>query len=283
VTHPICLPQLQTESVLADCFVKAGGEILRGYAFTEHSTGKLERSKTTVLQPYQHEADPIEVHSDWLFGCDGFHSTVRSSLGIEYPGDSLTVRPYAVDLDLSHWPFETNVNVFLEPQGGCLAVQIGENQVRLVTTTDAQREAFLRSLPVEKITWDSRFDVHFHVAQSSGLEHTWLAGDAVHVHSPVGGRGMNMGMMDSIVLAESIASGDLEHYAKQRHAVASDWVRFNRRISTIALDSTASSLRARRIITSVLPVLAKIMGPRLANTAFSRLSDSNLRMQKSPS
>ena len=72
---------------------------------------------------------------------------------------------------------------------------------------------------------------------------------------------MNMGIMDAIVLAKSIASGDLERYAKQRHADASDWVRLNRRISTIALDSTASSLRLRRIITTVLPILAKVMGP----------------------
>jgi hypothetical protein len=52
---------------------------------------------------------------------------------------------------------------------------------------------------------------------------------------------MNMGIMDAIVLAKSIASGDLERYAKQRHADASDWVRLNRRISTIALDSTVTT------------------------------------------
>ncbi len=155
------LSTLQTEPVLADCFVKGGGEILRGFVFTKQNSGLSERSKTTTLQPYQHDADPIEVHSDWLFGCYGFHSTVRSSLGITYAGDSMTVRPYAVDVNLSHWPLETNVNVCLELKGGCLAVQIGENQVRLVTTTDTQREAFLHSLPVGKMTRDSRFDVRF--------------------------------------------------------------------------------------------------------------------------
>ncbi len=231
-----------------------------------------------MLSPYQGEGDDIAVHVQWLFGCDGFHSAVRQKLGVAFPGSSLHVEPHAVDVELTHWPYATNVNVFMDRDGGCLAVQIGPNQLRLVTTTLAQKEAFLRDLPVTRVTWDSTFDVHFHVAAHYGHDHVWLAGDAVHVHSPVGGRGMNMGILDAVALAQSVQSGHLADYATQRHQAATQWVQVNRRISVIALDDAASSRRARRLLTLALPVLGKVMGARLAHTAFSRLSASCLTL-----
>lgn len=282
LSHPVCLPQLKTEAILTEHFLGSGGELIRGYEYSpakSRMSGESPKdSILTVLHPYQHDADAIEVHSKWLFGCDGFHSAVRSSLGIAFPGSSLIAKPYAVDLDLAHWPFETNTNVFLDASGGCLAVQIGPNQLRLVTTTIEQRDAFLKSLPVIKVTWDSTFDVHFHVADEYGKGNVWLAGDAVHVHSPVGGRGMNMGILDAVDLAAAVQSGNLDQYATERHAAAKQWVEFNRRISTVALDSSASSQRLRRLLTTVLPFLGRLMGPRLANTAFSRLSSSKLKL-----
>lgn len=280
MTHPICLPQLRTEEILTECFVQAGGQLLKGYEFKSQEANFADNPIRTMLSRYQGVGEPLEVRSAWLFGCDGFHSAVRSALEISYPGTSLTVKPYAVDLTLTHWPFDTNVNVFLERQGGCLAVQIGPNRVRLVTTTQAQRDAFMKSLPVREVTWDSTFDVHFHVAQGYGRDKVWLAGDAVHVHSPVGGRGMNMGIIDAITLADCLQVDDLERYAKSRQSQAHQWVRFNERISTLVLDSSAKCQWGRAAMTQILPLIGKIMGPRLASKAFNRLSASSLELKR---
>ncbi len=278
ISHPVCLPQLQTEEILANRFLQAGGEILRGYVFDANHADLTATPVEVTLSSSEQGVEPISVQSKWVFGCDGFHSSVRSALDIDFPGSSLSVKPYAVDLVLSDWPFETNVNVFLDREGGCLAVQIGPNTVRLVTTTKKQRDDFMESLPVQRVTWDSTFDVHFHVATSYGRKEVWLAGDAVHVHSPVGGRGMNMGIIDAVTLAESVNSGDLDSYVQQRQQVAHEWVRLNERVSTVVLDSTARSRRARMALTMLLPLVGKVMGSRLANTAFSRLSASNLKL-----
>lgn len=276
LSHPVCLPQLKTEAILTECFLNAGGQIIRGYEFSAQQAHETDGAWHSTLPAYHGDADDVAVQSQWLLGCDGFHSAVRTKLGIEFPGSSLAARPYAVDLELSHWPFETNVNVYMDQDGGCLAVQIGHNHLRLVTATAAQRDAFMQSLPIKQVTWDSTFDVHFHVAQRYGQDRAWLAGDAAHVHSPVGGRGMNMGILDAVTLAGAVESGDLNGYAYQRHQAAKQWVDFNQRISTIALEASASSRRTRKLLTSVLPLVGKMLGPRLASTAFSRLSSSRL-------
>lgn len=281
--HPVCLPQLTTEKILQDYFLASGGEMLRGYEFSAQQCQFDAQPIRTTLRSSAGDVSPMEIESQWLFGCDGFHSSVRAMLDIGYPGSTLAARPYALDVTLADWPFETNVNVFLDRQGGCLVVQIGPDQVRIVTTTEAQRDAFLSAWPVKEVTWDTTFEMHFHVADQYGQGHVWLAGDAAHVHSPIGGRGMNMGILDAVTLAKAVATDNLRAYEQERKAEADDWVKFNERVSRAVMDASTQGKIKRAAATRLLPLVADLIGPRLARTAFNHLSSSHLKLKSKAS
>ena len=273
-THPLCLPQIQTESCLESAYLAAGGLLKRGYLFEPFDgTHQSPKPFTFTIQPNTPENDcALEVTATWLFGCDGFHSTVRQSLHIPYPGDSLPNKPRSLDVRLSHWPFETNVNLFIEPDGVVFAVQMGQELVRLVTTSDAALDRIKSQWPIEAILWDTTFEVHFHVAQQYGCGHIWLAGDAVHVHSPIGGRGMNMGIADAIALASAVEHGDLTTYQSRREHEAVQWVAINKTLSRLTLSNRGIWPLARQLLLRLLPLFARLFGNHIAQKAFLRLT-----------
>lgn len=273
-THPLCLPQIETESCLESAYLTAGGFLKRGYLFEPFDgTHQSPEPFSFTIQPNTPENRcALKVTTSWLFGCDGFHSTVRQSLHIPYPGDSLPNKPRSLDVRLSHWPFATNVNLFIEPDGVVFAVQMGQELVRLVATSDASLERIKSQWPIEEILWDTTFEVHFHVAQHYGHGHIWLAGDAVHVHSPIGGRGMNMGIADAIALASAVEHDDLLTYQSQREHEADQWVAINRTLSRLTLSSRGVWPLARQLLLTMLPLFASLFGNQIAKKAFSRLT-----------
>jgi 2-polyprenyl-6-methoxyphenol hydroxylase-like FAD-dependent oxidoreductase len=94
-----------------------------------------------------------------------------------------------------------------------------------------------------------------------------LAGDAAHCHSPVGGRGMNLGIADAADLAERIAAGTTEGYSRARHAAGAEVMAFSER-GRKALQSTNPVVR-----TGVIGVMALLgLVPPLARLAATRLA-----------
>jgi 2-polyprenyl-6-methoxyphenol hydroxylase-like FAD-dependent oxidoreductase len=164
------------------------------------------------------------------------------------------------------------VNLFIEPDGVVFAVQMGQELVRLVATSDVSLERIKSQWPIEAILWDTTFEVHFHVAQHYGHDHIWLAGDAVHVHSPIGGRGMNMGIADAIALASAVEHDDLLTYQSQREHEADQWVAINRTLSRLTLSSRGVWPLARQLLLTMLPLFASLFGNQIAKKAFSRLT-----------
>lgn len=285
-THPLCLPQLETEACLEKAYLAAGGLLKRGYLFKSFAAlpSPSEPGHFTIAPTGNTLRPSLEVTTDWLFGCDGFHSTVRESIHIAYPGDSLSSKPRSLDVRLSHWPFKTNANLFFEPDGVVFAVQMGDDRVRLVATSDAALNRIQSTLPIVEVLWDTDFEVHFHVAEHYGCGQVWLAGDAAHVHSPIGGRGMNMGIADAIALAHAVSTGQLQEYERTRKQVADEWVSFNRTLSKLTLSNRGAWPLGRKILPVLLSLVAHLIGNNLAKKAFSRLSgiperqlDGNLR------
>lgn len=273
-THPLCLPQLQTEACLEEAYLAAGGLLKRGYLFKPFATlpSPSEPFHFSIAPTGNTNQPLLEITATWLFGCDGFHSAVRESLHIAYPGNSLSSKPRTLDVRLSQWPFKTNANLFFEPDGVVFAVQMGDDLVRLVATSDVTLNRIKPTLPIVEILWDSDFEVYFHVADRYGYDHAWLAGDAAHVHSPIGGRGMNMGIADAIALAHAVSTGQLTDYERIRKREADQWVATNRVVSKLMLDDTGLWPYGRKFLPILLSLLANLIGNNLAKRAFSTLS-----------
>ena len=274
--HPLCLPQLETESCLYEVFTSMGGKVVRGVEFNACVKESVTDKQIASLIPYKSEHEPIEVTCEWLFGCDGYHSAVRDKLGIPFPGDQIPQEGYAIDATLQYWPFDTNLNVWFSSEGAGLAIEIGKNAVRIIGTTKAICEHIFSKLPVSNTTWDASFQIHFQVADIYGKDKTWLAGDAVHVHSPLGGRGMNMGIADAVCLANSIKNGDPHQYEITRRPIAKKWVKDNYQITKIVMDPSWRNKLIRTIFCGSLLLLGKILGSGLSTRIFKKLSTAEV-------
>lgn len=274
--HPLCLPQLETENCLYEVFTSLGGKVVRGVEFNACAKEPGTSKQIASLIPYKSGHESIEVTCEWLFGCDGYHSAVRDKLGIHFPGHQMPQEGYAIDATLRYWPFDTNLNVWFSNEGAGLAIEISKNAVRIIGTTKAICENIFSMMPVSNTTWDASFLFHFQVADIYGRDKTWLAGDAIHVHSPLGGRGMNMGIADAVCLANSIKNNDPHQYEITRRPIAKKWVEENYRITKIVMDPGWRNKLIRIIICGCLLFLGKILGSRLSARIFRKLSTAEV-------
>ncbi|MGH7738918.1 MAG: FAD-dependent monooxygenase [bacterium] len=193
----------------------------------------IERS-TELLKTQDHgewvsslirKADGSEetVRSLFVLGCDGAHSVVRRQAGIEFKGN-----PYEGDFILGDvrldWPLpDGEVQIFIGRKGALAAFPIqGDRRFRLilvpkekksVESLDISPEEFVetaRALCPEALTilesiWLTRFRVHHRRAETFQKGRLFLLGDAAHIHSPLGGQGMNTGIQDAVNLAFKVA------------------------------------------------------------------------------
>jgi 2-polyprenyl-6-methoxyphenol hydroxylase-like FAD-dependent oxidoreductase len=268
---PILLPQLHTEQILLERYLQLGGSLQRGYCYAEPEGSCTGKAGWVDLQTVDRSHPPSRVHYQWLFGCDGAHSAVRSALGLAWRGRKQPEPAYAIDADLQQWSADTNASLHISTLGIALALRIGPHSVRIAGTTQAQCLAVLQGLPVQAITWESAFNIQFRTAVGYGVGRAWLAGDAAHVHSPIGGRGMNMGMCDALALAEAVAQQDLRAYVKQRKPIAARWVGLNSRVSWVTMGQGPASRMLRWLLRCGLQLLLLCGGQRLLQGLFLRL------------
>jgi 2-polyprenyl-6-methoxyphenol hydroxylase-like FAD-dependent oxidoreductase len=150
---------------------------------------------------------------------------------------------------------EREVMLYFSPAGMVVVAPLPDGMHRIVATVDdapeQPDEAFVQALidargprtdkpRVHGMTWSSRFRLHHRVADAYRAGRLLLAGDAAHVHSPAGGQGMNVGILDAVALAGALGralDGDaaaLDAYAAERRPVAQQVVSFADRLTRLA-------------------------------------------------
>lgn len=242
-THEILLTQrLESLGVVVERRTELIG-------FTDDGDMILARVKT----PGGGEA---EIEADFIVGCDGARSSVRGQIGAEFPGGTYPHRFYVADVEASGASLSGGVNVALDGADFMLIFPLkGEGRLRLVGAVRGGGEdpdegvsfgdvsmAGLESLglKIEKVNWFSSYSAHHRVADRFRKGRAFLAGDAGHIHSPVGGQGMNTGIQDAINLAWKLKAvlrgeageGLLSSYEAERIAFARRLVRTTDRIFT---------------------------------------------------
>jgi 2-polyprenyl-6-methoxyphenol hydroxylase-like FAD-dependent oxidoreductase len=190
--------------------------------------------RRTELTGYSDEGGRISAHlrtpagadesceASYIAGCDGARSLVRETLGVVFPGGTYRQLFYVADIDGAGPPVNGELHVDLD-EADFLAVfpLAGVGRARLIGTVRderADRADTLRfedvsgraienlKLQVNKVNWFSTYHVHHRVAAHFGGGRAFLVGDAAHIHSPVGGQGMNTGIGDAINLAWKLAA-----------------------------------------------------------------------------
>ncbi len=240
----VLLNQAKVEKVLRDRLAALGGAVERSrelVGFREEENGIV----ATVAQAGTGETE--QIRAAFLVGCDGAHSFVRKALGLTFAGeaypDHWVLGDMQIDGDL---PRDTIIN-WVNDEGLLAALPFPEPKLwRLGAiiypdaageVPEASLELFQRLL-VERAgdtrtrlsnpIWVANFRVHHRMVDHYRKGRSFVAGDAAHIHSPVGGQGMNTGIQDAynlgwklaLVLQGKAAPGLLGTYEEERLPVA---------------------------------------------------------------
>ena len=204
------LPQDRTESVLAERFVSYGGSIQYGVG--------LEKLKDDSSNVEVTLSDGSQLRYDKVIGADGTKSTVREQAGIAYLGYDLDQTWSIADVDLRDWRHPEKITLIQAGLGRVMVVApIGVNRYRLVASQPDAIKTIPLPIDVLNVRRESTFKISVRQTESYSKGNIYLAGDAAHCHSPVGGRGMNLGIADAVELAKRIIEGNLADYSNVRH------------------------------------------------------------------
>ena len=205
------VPQDETERILEERLVRLGVSIERN---TELISLAQRESSVSLRLRTAHRVE--EVETEWLLGCDGAHSTVREQLGISFLGATYPEQFVLADVkvagDLNH----AEAQVWLHREGALAFFPLPEDRWRLIIINSppgwhdepglAQCQALVDERGLDRLRlgdprWTAVFRIHRREAACFRQERVFLLGDAAHIHSPVGGQGMNMGIQDAFNLA----------------------------------------------------------------------------------
>ncbi|WP_119324896.1 FAD-dependent monooxygenase [Capsulimonas corticalis] len=231
----------ELETVLARRAEALGVEIQRGFAVTDfHQT----EDQVTV------QSSDYSFQGQWLVGCDGARSIIRKAGGFEFPGTEPEFTGYSTHVDLadpeklSQGRVVTPQGMYLQSQPGFVVIQdfdggafhhTGEpitlKHVQEVLRRISNTEVTISALHIAT-TWTDRA----RQAATYRNGRVFLAGDAAHIHAPLGGQGLNLGLGDAMNLGWKLAAaihntapeGLLDSYQAERHPIGAqvlDWSR----------------------------------------------------------
>lgn len=210
------LPQSTTETLLEQHLVSLGGRVDRGVEClgVEQDTDGVTLHLTDGSRRWQERAA-------WVVGCDGSRSPVRQSLGIGFDG---AVYPYTIivaDVRLRRPPSDPLL-IHIGPRGLVVSTDFGngwfrmgvidrnkpwsDEPVTLEEVRDTLAHMFGYDLGPSEPLWTSRFRIQERQATTYRKGRVLLAGDAAHVHSPLGGQGLNLGIQDALNLGWKLSA-----------------------------------------------------------------------------
>jgi len=241
--YGLALRQQHIERILADWIKELGVPISYGremIGFAQHESGVVVGL-----------ADGQSLHAQYLVGCDGGRSLTRKTAGIDFPGWDPTTSSILAEVEMTKKPpygvhrSSAGVYAFGRSEyeiidGEVIYKDVGPIGVMVTEPdTSSTTEPTLRDLKelliaacgtdygVHSPTWISRFTDTTRQAAKYRSGRVLLAGDAAHVHSPIGGQGLSAGVQDAVNLGWKLAqvikgtSPDnlLDTYHAERHPV----------------------------------------------------------------
>lgn len=181
---------------------------------------RLVQSEHGVTTTLKTQAGEEMYEASYVAGCDGARSRVREELKMEFVGGTDPHLFYVADVKIDS-EFERDIIVNLEPQTlelmfpvrssgmqrliGIVADEVATKKDLNFEDVRSKAEALL-GVRVTEVNWFSSYHVHHRVAPHFRVGRCFILGDAAHIHSPVGGQGMNTGIGDAVNLAWKLAA-----------------------------------------------------------------------------
>ncbi len=292
-------PQDDHERFLVDKLAALGAHVEWQATLVDLAQGE------TGLRAEMVHNDGRRENADFVYvcGCDGAHSQVRRNLGVGFDGGTYDQHFFVADVRIDG-PFQTDMTINIGKQMVTLLLPVrGSGMQRLVGLVPpalTHRETFdfedvradvepLVGVHVSEVNWFSSYRVHHRVAANFQVGRAFLLGDAGHIHSPMGGQGMNTGIGDAINLGWKLADvmrdrappSLLDSYEPERIAFARSLVATTDRAFTRMIAEGPIGERTRRF---AAPLLAGVIS-RLAfarEAAFRAVSQTQIHYPDSP-
>ncbi|WP_433539225.1 FAD-dependent monooxygenase [Micromonospora sp. CA-249363] len=259
------------ERLLAEHATNLGAQIRRGRTVT--GLAQDDEGVTVEL------SDGEQVRTRYLVGCDGARSTVRKLLGVGFAGEPTRTETLMGEMEADLSPEEIasataavggpRHRFWVRPAGvGIYSVVVPAAGVsdRAVPPTIEDFRRQLRTVAgtdfgVHSPRWMSRFGDATRLAERYRVGRVLLAGDAAHIHPPIGGQGLNLGVQDAVNLGWKLAAQVrgwapetlLDTYHAERRPVAAD-VLDNTRAQTHLLSDEPGAQAVRRLLTELMDV-----------------------------
>ncbi|HEX3283551.1 MAG TPA: FAD-dependent monooxygenase [Mycobacterium sp.] len=234
----LIISQAAIEGQLRTRLAELGGTIEWG-----RRVAALDRGADGVTARFE---DGSEVDAAWVIGADGAHSVVRKVSNVGFPGVPLVERfllaDVRADLDMprdsaSTWirgpellaafPLPGDIWRLMAPAPPGQSDQPQQDEIVGFLGARLRGEA---GGSIRSVEWTSSFRIQRRLADTYRCGRVLLAGDAAHIHSPLGGQGMNTGIGDAENLAWKLAlvidgrasDGLLDTYEAERRPIAKD-------------------------------------------------------------
>jgi len=279
------LPQSETEALLNAHMEQLGVKTERRVEL--ESLIQDDRSVRVSLRHPDGNLEELRVR--WMLGCDGAHSAVREKTGTPFEGGGVGLSFFLGDLVLDGPDApENDLTIHVHHGDVVFLGRLNDKLVRMIVALhsqqneqgpvdmsidDLQRAADRVGVRVKihSAEWMTPFHVNDRQAKQIRIRNVFLAGDASHIHSPVGGQGMNTGIQDVANLAYKLAAvargadeSLLDSYEEERGEVGKALLRFTERglkmatITNPLLEQVRNVLGA--LISGVKPVQNAVIG-----------------------
>ncbi len=276
-------PQDEHETLLIEHLKAAGVEVER----QTELLGFADQGNRINARLRGADGSERAVTAAFIAGCDGARSIVRQVMGSGFPGGTYPQVFYVADVEGEGAAFNGDLNVDLDESDFLAIFPLADRaRVRLIGAIDANEGKDLEkltfddisdratrslALKVNRVNWFSVYHVHHRVTDRFRQGRAFLLGDAAHIHTPVGGQGMNTGIGDAINLAwkiQAVLRGRateqlLDTYESERRAFAVRLVRTtDRAFNVAARQGKLAQFVRTRVVPIVLPNVFRLDSAR---------------------
>jgi 2-polyprenyl-6-methoxyphenol hydroxylase-like FAD-dependent oxidoreductase len=304
----VTLPQEETERILGELVARSGIMVERGIELVGLSDG--DGGAEATIRHFDGTTERIAP--DWILGCDGAHSAVRELSGLPFAGSTYPDEGLIGDVEMSWSLPDGQLSICPAESGLLVAFPLpGRHRFRVIMIVPATgggedrsigEAEFLTDLrrmmpqldgsPAEPALvasrWLARYRLHRRAVPAYRRGRCFVAGDAAHIHSPVGGQGMNTGIQDAYNLGWKlalVARGEapnwvIDSYDAERRPVGAKLLKFTDRMFAVV----AGGGRLGSVVRRVMPTIAaRLLGAPIVGRRTGRfISETGIRYRRSP-
>ncbi|OJF93814.1 FAD-dependent monooxygenase [Alkalibacterium sp. 20] len=296
----VTLPQDEHERILIDKLYDLGikveweTELLTLKQFDEKSEATMSRKNEMKTEAF-----------NYVIGCDGASSQVRKQSEVDFEGDTYEQIFYVMDAEVDgeiaeeaagNFSFIKDYFALFFPLRNKKTTRvIGMFPPDLTRKKDLSYESLKPRLEkafnieIRKMNWFSDYKIHARTASHFKIGNHFLVGDSAHIHSPIGGQGMNLGIGDATNLGWKLAqviNHDaseklLDTYEKERKEIAEFVVSTTDRMFSLIVGNKSGSLLTRQLLIPMFARLANTVQP-FQKRLYTLLSQLYISYEESP-